>query len=115
MAPGNQTEQLLVDIWKDFFGFDRIGIHDNFFDLGATSLDLVQLNSRLKETFGKEMPIERMFSYPTISILAKYLDQNQRGLNQGTCDEEMERTEVLARGKNRLKQRKKNIKETHNG
>jgi amino acid adenylation domain-containing protein len=113
VGPGNQTEQLLVDIWKAFFGFDRIGIHDNFFELGATSLDIVQLNGHLKDKFGREIPVEKLFTYPTIGSLAGYLDQG--GVNREFGDEEMKRDQMLAKGKNRLKSRKKSMKEIHNG
>jgi NAD(P)-dependent dehydrogenase (short-subunit alcohol dehydrogenase family)/acyl carrier protein len=110
IKPGNQTERILTDIWKTFLGLDRIGIHDNFFELGTTSLDLVQLNGRLKDRLDREIPVEKLFTYPTIGSLAAYLDQG--GLNRGIADEKIARDQVLAKGKNRLKRRKVSLKET---
>jgi acyl carrier protein len=113
VAPGNRTEMLLSNIWKAFFGIDSIGIHDNFFELGATSLDLVQLNSRLKETFGKEIPIEKMFSYPTIVSLAGYLDRG--GVDKEICNKNKVTTPARTKRKNKLRQKKMRMKGTSNG
>jgi acyl transferase domain-containing protein/acyl carrier protein len=111
IAPSNRTEKLLAEMWQTFFGFECIGVDDNFFELGATSLDLVQLNSRLKDKFKREIPIEKMFTYPTINTLAGYLEGNQEESDNITDHQELERLEVMAESKNRLKRRKKNLRE----
>ena len=54
---------------------EKVGIHDNFFDLGGHSLLLVQLHAKLRELFHQNLAITTLFEYPTISSLAKYLTQ----------------------------------------
>jgi hypothetical protein len=54
-----------------------VGIHDNFFELGATSLDIIQANSQLKEIFNMEIPAVTMYSYSTVHSLAEYLTRRE--------------------------------------
>jgi acyl transferase domain-containing protein/acyl carrier protein len=75
-TPQSQTERVIARLWQDFFGLDQVGIHDNFFDLGATSLDLVQLNRKLRKTFDRDIPLTAMFRYATIEALARFLNQD---------------------------------------
>ncbi|MDB6068281.1 MAG: Non-ribosomal peptide synthetase component [Pedosphaera sp.] len=75
-APGNATEKMLVDIWAAMLRLDRVGIHDNFFDLGGHSLLIAQLHAQICEAFKTELPIVKLFQYPTISSLASHLDRS---------------------------------------
>jgi acyl carrier protein len=110
--PTTHLERIITDIWTDYFGIKAIGIYDNFFDLGATSLDLIRLNDRLKKRLKKELAIEKLFTYPTIHSLAGFFTQMESDkLNSVLDDEKMERTEVIKKGKNRLKQRKMSVTE----
>ena len=56
---------------------EKVGVDDNFFDLGGHSLRMVQVNSKLTELLGQDIPMLEMFKYPTISSLAKYLSQQE--------------------------------------
>ncbi|MCD6571341.1 MAG: amino acid adenylation domain-containing protein [Deltaproteobacteria bacterium] len=49
VAPRNETEQAIADIWKEVLGVDRVGIYDNFFDLGGDSIISLQVVSRLNQ------------------------------------------------------------------
>jgi acyl transferase domain-containing protein len=79
VPPGNELEKKLARIWGDFLGIHQVGIHDNFFDLGATSLSIIQVNQIIKETSGKELSVVTMYVYPTISELARYLSDEKTG------------------------------------
>ena len=48
IAPRTQQEEALTEIWRDVLGKMEVGIYDNFFELGATSLDIVKLAEKLK-------------------------------------------------------------------
>jgi aspartate racemase len=70
VAPRNETETKLVKIWEKVLGIERIGIKDNFFDIGGTSLLSMILFSEIEKTFGKNLPLATIFDAPTIEQLA---------------------------------------------
>lgn len=73
-----EIERKLVKIWQEILNQRRIGINDNFFDLGGHSLAIIQAQGKIKEAFNKEIDVVDMFKYPTINTFAKYLG-NQSG------------------------------------
>jgi acyl carrier protein len=68
-----EMEQTLCRIWQDVLGVPRVGMTDNFFDLGGHSLLVVQVQRRLRDACGQEVPITDMFRLPTIKALAAHL------------------------------------------
>lgn len=74
-APRNPLEQRLADAWQKFFGIDRIGIFDDFFDLGGDSLLAVQLVSQLKKTLDMDIPGHSLLHASTIAALAELISQ----------------------------------------
>jgi amino acid adenylation domain-containing protein len=75
IAPGTEIEQVIADVWREVLKLDKIGVTDNFFDLGGHSLLMVEANSKLRKLLNKDFSITEMFQYPTISSLAKYLSK----------------------------------------
>lgn len=73
VAPVRETERAITVIWQDVLGIERIGIRDNFFDLGGHSLLMVRVHSLLRERFGDELSLVDLFSYPTVESLAKHI------------------------------------------
>src|SRR5690606_19196022 len=65
VAPRTQTEELLASIWGGLLGVSRVGREDSFFDLGGHSLLATQLVSRVRRTFGVELPQRALFEAPT--------------------------------------------------
>jgi acyl-CoA synthetase (AMP-forming)/AMP-acid ligase II/acyl carrier protein len=74
-APRTATEELLAGIWSDVLGVERIGVHDNFFFLGGTSLDAVRLLARLRAALGVDLTAESVFRRPTVGGFAALLDE----------------------------------------
>jgi amino acid adenylation domain-containing protein len=72
-APRNPTEEILARIWAKILGFDRVGIHDDFFDLGGHSLLAVRLISEVELCFGKNIPPSTLVKSPTVAGLARIL------------------------------------------
>lgn len=72
--PRTETERLLVDVWREVLGVDRVGIDDNFFDLGGHSLLLVRLERKLSARLGRPVDVVEMFKAPTVASLARALD-----------------------------------------
>jgi acyl carrier protein len=76
-APQTELEGTIVAIWQEVLGQTRIGIDDNFFDLGGHSLAMIRVQSRLCEIFGQEISIVDLFRYSTIGALAGFLAQGR--------------------------------------
>ena len=71
VAPRTPTEAALCRIWTDVLGLDRVGIEDNFFELGGHSLLAVQVISRIRREFERELALRSLFASPTIAEFAK--------------------------------------------
>jgi acyl carrier protein len=69
-APRNETEQALVEIWQVQLGIDKIGIHDNFFDLGGHSLMALKVSAAIESRWQCRISLPKFFEKPTIAELA---------------------------------------------
>ncbi|NDZ79516.1 amino acid adenylation domain-containing protein, partial [Streptomyces sp. SID10853] len=72
--PANDTERLVAKVWAQALGLPRVGAHDNFFDLGGHSLLLARVQTALRARLGWDVPVLDLFTRPTVSALAGYLD-----------------------------------------
>ena len=73
-APQTNVEQTIATIWQDVLKLEKVGIHDNFLDMGGHSLLMAQVHSKLGETLSlDDLPLVKLFQYATISTLAKYI------------------------------------------
>lgn len=77
--PRTPVEEILAGIWGDVLGCENPGAEDNFFDLGGHSLSATQVISRAQAAFLLEIPLRRLFEYPTIRDLGRHISdlQNQ--------------------------------------
>lgn len=75
VAPRNETEQALAEMWGQILGVDQVGVEDNFFELGGHSLLATQVISRIREHFSVDLPLRRLFEEPTIAGLAALVDE----------------------------------------
>ncbi|MBD1926389.1 amino acid adenylation domain-containing protein [Trichocoleus sp. FACHB-90] len=82
VAPQTPVEEVLVKIFAEVLGVKRIGIRDNFFELGGHSLLATQLVSRVRDTFGVELPLRSVFEAPTIAELSKAIASFQQTTTQ---------------------------------
>lgn len=103
VAPNSDFERAISAIWQDVLKIEKIGINDNFFDLGGHSLRLAQVHNKLRKELSADIKMLELFRYPTISSLADYLSRD--GADQGGHKQTDDRTAILQAGKNRLKQR----------
>jgi amino acid adenylation domain-containing protein len=76
IAPRNEIELQLTDIWQEFLGVEQIGIYDNFFELNGDSLLATQIISRLYKTFQIEFPISSLLETPTVAAISEYIENN---------------------------------------
>ena len=102
VAPRNELERQIATVWKQVLHLEKVGTHENFFDLGGHSLLLAQVQSKLgKQLQGiidKDISVMNLFTYPTISELAQYL----------ASKDSLEETETLVQSSNN--QARKQIK-----
>jgi acyl carrier protein len=79
VAPRSELEKALVGMWTDVLAVDRVGIYDDFFDLGGHSQLLVRLQLKLSELLKRDVPVTALFEYRTIDSLANYLASSGDG------------------------------------
>ncbi|MBW4432012.1 MAG: amino acid adenylation domain-containing protein [Pelatocladus maniniholoensis HA4357-MV3] len=73
LAPRNQTESILVNIWQQVLQVSKIGVYDNFFDLGGHSLKAIALVNQIQEKLVLPFQLKQVFSHPTIAEQAELL------------------------------------------
>ncbi len=84
VAPGSDVEKVLAELWCEVLavGGDtnlRVGMGDNFFDLGGHSLKATVLAAKIHKELGVEVPLDQIFKTPTIGGLAEYIEGRDKG------------------------------------
>lgn len=69
-------EGILIDIWKNILGVERVGKDDNFFELGGHSLMAIRVVDKINQTLHKRMKVLELFSHPTIGRLAQRIEDS---------------------------------------
>ncbi len=73
VAPRTLLEELLAGFWCDCLHLSRVGVHDNFFDLGGDSLAMIRLSLEIEHATGLGFPLTRIFDAPTVAGMAAIL------------------------------------------
>ena len=68
-------ESQLVEVWESVLDKQRIGVNDNFFEIGGDSLRAARLFARIQETFHRSVPLGTLFHSPTVATLAKVISE----------------------------------------
>ncbi|MBB5647627.1 non-ribosomal peptide synthetase/type I polyketide synthase [Pedobacter cryoconitis] len=90
-APAYDTETELLKIWSEVLGHDKISTHANFFDIGGDSLSIINVSSKIKKVFNKEVSVTELFNYSTIASLANFINPEQAfAVQQALADQEEE-------------------------
>ncbi|WP_340123563.1 amino acid adenylation domain-containing protein [Methylobacter svalbardensis] len=72
VAPRDEAEEAVADIWREVLGVQQLSIHDDFFELGGHSLSGVQVTAKVQELFNIEVPVNILFEAATV---AKFVDR----------------------------------------
>ncbi|YAF94018.1 MAG: SDR family oxidoreductase [Nodularia sp. CChRGM 3473] len=82
VAPRNEIEQILINIWQKNLKIQPISIHDSFFELGGDSLIAVQIMAQMRETFQVDLVVSNLFDKPTIEGIAAHIVKIRRAVEQ---------------------------------
>ncbi|HCY86382.1 MAG TPA: hypothetical protein DHV36_14700 [Desulfobacteraceae bacterium] len=94
VAPRNETEEALAEIWSEIFSIEPISVDDNFFQLGGDSLMAIQLAARLREHFLVDVSVNNLFEEPTIADLARKIPELQQE-NQEMIEDISQKLDML--------------------
>ncbi|NEP60059.1 MAG: amino acid adenylation domain-containing protein [Symploca sp. SIO2G7] len=111
VAPQNDIEQTIATVWQTVLDLEKVGVNNNFFEIGGNSLLITKIFSNLKNVLPNEVEyisLVDLFNYPTISALAKHLNKAKQVASPETQNSEL--IKKLAIGKTRLKQKLKKSK-----
>ncbi|HJT56500.1 MAG TPA: amino acid adenylation domain-containing protein [Ktedonobacteraceae bacterium] len=110
--PQTRLEQEIASVWQEVLGLEKVGMHDNFFDLGGYSLLMVRVQSKLRVALNRDVPIVTLFQYPTISALADYFSTQQERQVASSDTQRSgsgDRSDKLSAGKERMKRLLKGV------
>jgi amino acid adenylation domain-containing protein len=92
VAPRNETEALLVEMWQDLLGVKQVGVYDNFFELGGHSLMVIKMVANIKKRFLLSIPISALFQFTCINDLSKYLEWEIHSIKDDNSNPETDKT-----------------------
>jgi amino acid adenylation domain-containing protein len=75
VEPFNRLQKKMVELWQQIFGFPRIGIEDDFFELGGDSLKAILLIGRIEKNIQVKLPVSAIFDNPDIQALSLYMEK----------------------------------------
>ncbi|MCL1471379.1 non-ribosomal peptide synthetase [Argonema antarcticum] len=107
VMPQTEAERLIAEVWQEILQLEKVGINDNFFEIGGHSLLLVKVQAKLLEMFDRDISALDLFKYPSIKILAEYLTQKYDGeqpMFEEVNSHVRKQEEALARQKEMFKQ-----------
>ncbi len=80
IKPDGPIQEILVEIWQDVIGIDRISTSYNFLEIGGNSLAAIRINSRISEAMNLDIPIASIFDNPTIRELGAFIEERLAAL-----------------------------------
>ena len=95
VAPRNEVEETLAQIWSELLGVEQVGIHDNFFSLGGDSILALQMVSRARQA-GFTVTPKDLFQHQTVALLALVARHDSLRIEQGPASGEVPLTPIQA-------------------
>jgi acyl carrier protein len=74
-APAPGTQQIVAQVFLEVLQLDRVSAEENFFDLGAHSLQMVRVHAVLNQRLNKPIPLVALFQYPNVRALSNYVER----------------------------------------
>jgi amino acid adenylation domain-containing protein len=104
VAPRSELEKQIAAIWQKVLRLEKVGINDNFFDLGGHSILMVQVFDELRQVVRGEIAMIELFEHPTINALARHLTREQETPAEATVETQSAQVEKQREGKDRVRQ-----------
>jgi acyl carrier protein len=114
VSPKTDLEQTIASIWQGVLSIERIGLDDNFFDLGGHSLLMAKVHTQLQEALKKEFSLINLFRYPTVSALAEFLTGDKTD-DMSNIEEAAERATLQKEAIKRQSDRMRSIAKSRTG
>ena len=76
VAPVTRCSRPLPTEFRNVLNIEKVGVDDNFFDLGAHSLQIVKAQEELNQRIDPKIPLISFFQYPTIRLLTNFIEQS---------------------------------------
>ena len=117
-TPEGGVAETIAALWAQVLGVERIGASDNFFDLGGHSLQLIRVHGLLESRLGRELSLVDLFKHPTVSALARRIEQGADSGGGGEGDGAAQAAaardgmDAAQRRREALLQRKRHIERT---
>jgi len=92
-APENDIELFLTELWQELFGSDRIGIDDNFFEIGGHSLLAVRIINRIQTNYAIKLDLKDLYLQPTVRTIARQISMDKWLSNTDSVAENTEDVE----------------------
>ncbi len=73
VAPQDDLQRAVAEVWRELLRVERVGMHDNFFEVGGNSLLLVEAHGKLRRAVGRDITLVELMRHPTIASLARFL------------------------------------------
>jgi amino acid adenylation domain-containing protein len=108
LAPANDREERIAAVWRELLEVDRVGVLDNFFDLGGNSLLMLRLHRRLEQELGSEVPILKLFDHPNVRVQAELFDPGRRATPAIADDRPLKLESAKSRLRHQLGRRERN-------
>ena len=83
LPPRTETEATLARFWSEVLRVEKVGVHDNFFDLGGHSLAATEIVARIRAAYGVDLTLRTLFEAPTVAGLAGPLEARLVKVNEG--------------------------------
>lgn len=117
--PGNAIQSALVEVWQQTLSLQKVGIHDHFFELGGSSVQLVSTRHKIKQQLNMDIDVASLFRYSTIDSLAEHLQSQQGQTASQTADSaankhknKAQRHKAMAQKARQGQRRTKRLKDT---
>lgn len=75
--PDSILEKKIAAIWQEALGIERVGVYDNFYELGGNSLMIIKVQAEIEKLFPGKIKVTDLFIYTTVSMIAEFISRNE--------------------------------------